>query len=217
MKRILTLALFLSLSFLAQASCDKFYPGSTKIQPFGATELCNDFFVTQYDETQNRALFSSELLAPSGHDLKRKDSFHSDDRLTIKIKPQAYAGTGFDRGHLVPADDATSYEAMHSTFLMSNMTPQNPKLNRGPWKRLEMQTRKLAEAAKTDIHVVTGATYENSPLMKNVPIPSGYYKIIYIEGRKPAAFYADNDDRSRPRKVKVSWLNIKTNMKFPED
>jgi endonuclease G len=43
-----------------------------------------------------------------------------------------------DRGHMCPAADRScSKEDMDATFLMSNMVPQSPNLNRGPWEKLE--------------------------------------------------------------------------------
>lgn len=65
--------------------------------------------------------------------------------------PMAYANhydftrSGFDRGHLCPAQDrAGDLRAMRSTFRLSNIAPQAPSLNRGPWKSTEIFCRKAA-------------------------------------------------------------------------
>ena len=56
-----------------------------------------------------------------------------------------YRGSGYDRGHLAPAEDFEwSAEAMSDSFFMSNMSPQDPSFNRGIWKRLENRVRTWA-------------------------------------------------------------------------
>lgn len=56
-----------------------------------------------------------------------------------------YVGTGYDRGHLCPAQDRSNdLWSMRSTFVFSNIAPQAPSLNRGPWKRTEIFCRKAA-------------------------------------------------------------------------
>ena len=200
----------------AFADCPQFYPNGQTIQPFGATELCNSFFVTQYDDGNKRALFSSEILVPNGHDLPRKNSFHADKRSLNAVKPPEYSGTKKDKGHLVPCDDATSDEQMFETFLMTNMTPQDPKLNRGPWKGLESHVRKEVQASGAPAIVVTGALYESQEMMGRVPVPTGYFKIVYLHDQKPVAYYVDNNDVSKPHEVQMDWIITKTNMKFPK-
>ena len=54
--------------------------------------------------------------------------------------PEVYGRSGYDRGHLAPNSViATRYgkAAQKETFLMTNIAPQRPALNRGPWRALE--------------------------------------------------------------------------------
>lgn len=56
-----------------------------------------------------------------------------------------FTHSGYDRGHLCPAQDrSAATAAMRSTFSMSNIAPQVPALNRGPWKMSEVACRSLA-------------------------------------------------------------------------
>ena len=56
-----------------------------------------------------------------------------------------YTRSGYDRGHMCPAKDRSfSKLAMKSTFVMSNIAPQLPALNRGAWKATEDSCRRLA-------------------------------------------------------------------------
>jgi endonuclease G len=41
-----------------------------------------------------------------------------------RSKPAHYKGSGFDRGHLAPAGDMRSDEAMNDSFRLSNVSPQ---------------------------------------------------------------------------------------------
>lgn len=56
-----------------------------------------------------------------------------------------YRQSGYDRGHLCPAQDRSGDKlAMQSTFVMSNIAPQIPSMNRGSWKKTEILCRNAA-------------------------------------------------------------------------
>lgn len=56
-----------------------------------------------------------------------------------------YVRSGYDRGHLCPAADrSASVQLMRQTFVMANIAPQSPKLNRGDWKKTEIYCRNAA-------------------------------------------------------------------------
>jgi endonuclease G len=77
----------------------------------------------------NRGPFSPDPLLPRGFD---------------HITSHDYEGSGFDRGHLCPAQDrSASQEAMDATFFMTNVMPQSPKSNQEAWERLESYCRTL--------------------------------------------------------------------------
>lgn len=53
-----------------------------------------------------------------------------------------YSGSGFDRGRHAPSGDRTSTVADNSaTFFMTNMMPQSPDNNQGPWEKFETYCR----------------------------------------------------------------------------
>lgn len=61
-----------------------------------------------------------------------------------------YCRTGYDRGHMCPAQDRSrDLLAMRSTFVMSNIAPQVPWLNRGAWKKTESFCRTAAQLYDT--------------------------------------------------------------------
>jgi endonuclease G, mitochondrial len=116
-------------------------------------------------------------------ELPRLDNFRRDAELGDD-SPGAgtYSGSGYDRGHLVPAADVKwSDKAMADSFLMSNVTPQLPALNRGPWRELEEAVRDLARREGAVI-VITGPIiadreYPRLPEAGTV-IPDYYFKVI---------------------------------------
>lgn len=58
------------------------------------------------------------------------------------VSHASYTGSGFDRGHSCPSADRTSSQAANAaTFLMTNMIPQAPANNGGPWADLESYIR----------------------------------------------------------------------------
>lgn len=72
--------------------------------------------------------------------LPRPRKFRVDARLPRSPRNGDYARSGYDRGHMVPNYAIMrSYgkRAQEETFLLSNILPQSPRLNRGVWKRLE--------------------------------------------------------------------------------
>jgi endonuclease G len=80
---------------------------------------------------------------------------------------------------------ATRYgaEAQKETFLMSNVIPQNPIVNRHLWKDLEMRVARRYARYFGEVWVVTGPVFQGKirRLDSGVPIPSHYYKIIVDE------------------------------------
>jgi len=135
----------------------------------------------------------------------RTDDFRPDPDLQDGLRAELsdYRGSGFDRGHLVPAADMKrSLETMSESFLLSNMAPQKPGFNRGIWKVLEGKVRALA-GEKKNIYVMTGALYltgdSDSIGDNHVAVPSHFYKILIAgdrnnpAGLEAVAFIIPND------------------------
>jgi len=107
-----------------------------------------------------------------------------------------YAKSGFDRGHVVPAADARySKEALKETFYLSNVCPQSPECNRGPWAKLEKYVRTLAKTEK-GLEVITGPLFipHDEPNGKryvtyqvigknDVAVPTHFFKVIKSENK----------------------------------
>ena len=192
------------------SNCPQLY-ADKPIEVKGTVELCNTFFVSLYDKQNQRVILVAEHLKPNKDSVPRNDQFHSDARIGHQPNPSQYANTGYDKGHMAPAGDASSIKEMYETFLMTNMTPQKPLLNRMAWRMLEEHTRTLLSKSKSDMYVVNIAVYNTGSgiRMNGIPVPSGYWKIINVDGTT-TYYYADNIDNApvvqKPRAVIESLL-----------
>lgn len=96
-----------------------------------------------------------------------------------------YKGSCFDRGHQTPSADRTDTKENNSaTFLMSNMTPQTPYLNRIIWAHLEQYTRDLVQKQGKKAYIIAGPVYDQNfgsiGPKKDIHVPSKQFKIIYL-------------------------------------
>tara|TARA_R110001592_G_scaffold234108_2_gene491697 strand:+ start:1290 stop:2033 length:744 start_codon:yes stop_codon:yes gene_type:complete len=115
---------------------------------------------------------------------KRKNNFKKDNSVSTESATlKDYKGSGYDRGHLkASADESCNQQQMDETFLMSNMSPQDPGFNRGIWKKLEGHVRYLA-LTNDSIRVITGGDLSDSLEVigdNRVGIPKFYFKVLYV-------------------------------------
>ena len=159
---------------------------------------------------------------------KRDDNFKLDKAVsTGSASSKDYTGSGYDRGHLVPAADMLfSKAAMESSFLMSNISPQAASFNRGIWKKLEAQVRRWA-VANQSLYIITGSFLEADLEMigevNKLAVPRYFYKIIldYHEpDLKAIAFLLPNRGSQSPLSnyvVSVDSLEVLIGLDFFQD
>lgn len=117
-----------------------------------------------------------------GIDVARSEGFYSEPEVPeqYRKKPSDFDNTGFDKGHLAPsaAIDFTVKSNLE-TFSMANVAPQDPKLNRQAWSKLEGLEREWTYTLGKMV-VYTGPIYDKKPkLMNGIPIPASFYKVAY--------------------------------------
>lgn len=125
--------------------------------------------------------------------------------------PADYAGSGMDRGHLVPAADLKwNEEAMRQSFLMTNICPMHKALNEGGWTKLEEKVREWT-ARDSALLVFTGPVVsegDTTLASGRVTVPSAYYKVIMapcVRPRRAIAFiYPNGHSGGRLQKYAVS-------------
>jgi len=160
-------------------------------QPGGdCTLLDKRVFVVCYDEDRRIPAWVAYRLKASDLTgaVDRTDDFRADEALDdeARSEPRDYEHSGYDQGHMAPAEDFTRSErAMSTTFLLSNMTPQRPALNRGKWKALEGQIRKLAGEVQA-VWIITGSLFTTPRPAHHrqtigrgrVAVPTDFFKVI---------------------------------------
>ena len=90
----------------------------------------------------------------------RQNDFRPDDTLPADwyhVQASDYSGSGFDRGHNCPSGDRTRTVPDNSaTFFMTNMMPQAPDNNQGPWEVLESYARTLVSQGN-EVYIIAGS------------------------------------------------------------
>lgn len=109
------------------------------------------------------------------------------------VGPTEYFGSCYDRGHQTPsADRSETIKDNEATFVMSNMLPQTPYLNRVVWMHLEHYTRELIRREGKAVYVVTGPIYDQDfgkiGPKQDIQVPSKNFKVLVIlePGQTPA-------------------------------
>lgn len=124
---------------------------------------------------------------------ERPKKFQIDLRTDARVHHEDYTSSGFDRGHIAPnfvLRRQYGHLAQLESFLMSNIAPQKPDLNRGIWQKAEKRiATKIAEDDQgpksdddiTDHWVISGCIMGEAPdTVKDtgIAIPEAFYKII---------------------------------------
>ncbi len=146
--------------------------------------LDKDGYSLGYSFDYKGAVWVSYILSKGsvGIDVARSESFFPDPDVPARFrkKPDDFRNSGFDKGHLAPsaAIDFTVKSNLQ-TFAMSNVSPQDPKLNRQAWSKLESLEREWTYTLGKMV-VYTGPIYGERPKkMKDIPIPKAFYKVAY--------------------------------------
>ncbi len=109
-------------------------------------------------------------------------------------------------GHMCPAgDNKWDRAAMNQSFLLTNMCPQDEKLNGGGWKKLEEKCRTWANQYG-GIYIVAGPIF-NEPITRTlgegkIAVPDAFFKVVLCLDGTPKAigFLYKNDSSSQPIK-----------------
>ena len=112
-----------------------------------------------------------------------------------------YSGSGWTKGHLMPAADAaTSSSTMEETFYFTNICPQDETLNAGDWQFLEKKVRSWARRYGS-VFVVTGPIVGENRYGtigdRDVTVPDAFYKALLVRRKDGSyssiAFVMGND------------------------
>lgn len=121
------------------------------------------------------------------HEVGRRPPFSRDKSAPASPAPSDYARSGYDRGHMAPNYAiASRYGAAEqkATFLMSNVAPQTPSLNRGPWREMEHRIADLWTARYGEIWVITGCIPDaggETICGTGIDVPASFYQIVVAQ------------------------------------
>jgi len=155
-----------------------------------------DIFTVVYSEEYEQPLMVTyQVLCPfggasrQGLDFRKYEGVHTSDNYD-------YIGNEYDKGHIAPAAAFNcDRDMVKATFSYLNCALQHEGLNRGPWKELERFERNLAKMWEV-VNVKVVIHFDNEPtyVKGGAQIPSGFTKVIEIEGVDTWEFYFPNED-----------------------
>lgn len=150
--------------------------------------LCRTGYALSHDPQRKMPIWVAYRLTREHMDgtEDRTEDFRPDADLASGERAELadYQGSGYDRGHMAPAEAmAWSRVTMSESFLLSNMAPQiGVRFNRHIWKTLETRVRKWTQA-RGELYVVTGPVFETAtPKMigqSQIVVPTHFYKIVF--------------------------------------
>jgi endonuclease G len=153
----------------------------------GDTLITHKFMVISYCRTLKNpewAVYKLDKERVLSQTNARRRNFEPDPALKGTAGSWDYSESGYDRGHIIPAEDMDfNEEAMQESFFMSNISPQLPGFNRGIWKKLENTVRKNA-AKRGDLIIITGSIFQDGELSEinnGVAVPSHFFKVLLHE------------------------------------
>lgn len=236
-KRILLTLLFTPLTaFSAQRAplpvndcASQAVYGQPQISKPDTRLICRQGYFTLNDLQAKIPVWTAWVLTPEHVNgcVKRSNKFAADDSLPPQdqAKPSDYSHSGYDKGHIAN-DDQQSWDPIveRESFLMTNMTPQLPGLNRGIWKVLETATGAWAFDTGHPLEIYAGPIYQwgkDKTIGKDkVDVPTAFYKIV-IDTKTGAvlAFEFPNKPNQGSDiavgQTTVAHIEIQTGINFP--
>jgi DNA/RNA endonuclease G (NUC1) len=117
---------------------------------------------------------------------KRPSRFSADVRVDNPVRHDDYTHSGFDRGHMAP-NRAIGLQhgvnAQRETFLLTNICPQTPNLNRGIWKSIEAREQNKWRVDYCEIWTMVGPVFSKSDpqIDSGIQIPQSYWRLTVDE------------------------------------
>ena len=132
------------------------------------------------------------------HEKRKSYNYAKDPNVKSCPEQWEYRGSGYSRGHMAPAMDMRGDKTtMAQCFYMTNMCPQDTKLNNDHWRVLEEKVHRWAKRDKR-LMVYTGPIMGKNPMMigknqANIAVPEAFFKVLYAPGQgRSIAFIYEN-------------------------
>ncbi len=151
-------------------------------------------YVLSYNDKLHRPNWVAWTLRKEDIGKSTRGAFEPDPLLPrgfVRVTTHAYEGSGFDRGHMCPAQDRSGQQKdMDATFFLTNVVPQSPHSNQRAWERLESYCREQTRTGQV-LHIVCGpqgigGTGKDGPRDEigkagiYVAVPAKLWKVILV-------------------------------------
>jgi len=178
------------------------------------TIIVTPIFKSYFSYKTRTPLFVVYKLYKGGGDSSRSGMEFTVDGLKNCADKSDYSHNGYDIGHMANAEDfAYDSEKEKMTFKFYNALPQTPKLNRGCWKKIETDTRKLSQ---TDSLLIICGGYSFNKKMGKCYVPDYCFKIIKnLNNGTVKTYIFPNDNSDKFTEIKTSDLGHQPN--FPRN
>lgn len=193
-------------------------PELPRIQDYN-TVFVHHYYCLQYNEYLEQASWVAyELTREEVEGKTKRGNYFRPDPLikSGSASPDDYKYSGYDKGHLAPAADMKiSQLAMSESFLMSNITPQKPGLNRRKWAQLERIVRNWAIENST-LLISSGPIFVPGKKIKyigknKVAVPHYFFKVIaHYQGSEIKGIGFILPNKRAPGKLEDYALTIDT-------
>lgn len=212
---------------LPMTECADELPWGVPVSPkVNVVNKCHEGYALQHDNDARIATWVAYTLSPEEtigcH--PRSNAFVADAAIPKGQRAESsdYAKSGYDQGHLAPDGDMSwSQQAGYESFLLSNMSPQVPNVNRGAWKYIETTVRAWAWEKKHTFAVYAGNIYATGTSKtigaNKVVVPERLYKVaVDTVTNEVYAFVLPNAGRLEvnPKLYAVSVADIEAQIGF---
>jgi len=171
-----------------------------------------EIYTSYYSNSLKVPLYVVYYLSNGGGNYSRAKLRFIQEKNTAKNSD--YSKSGYDRGHLVSAEDfAYDHRKQSLTFSYFNCFPQTQSLNRGSWKVWETTIR--IESKRWPLKIFTGGIYGQKKIRGRIGIPDYCWKVVYNQksGLILHALIFSNDNIGSVRRTTLSEL--KSLLKYP--
>lgn len=147
-----------------------------------------EFVIGWADKLKHPAWVAYHVPQSAPFKISERPAFSKDKSVSSSPSPAAYTNTGLDRGHMAPnyaIQTRFGETAQKLTFLMTNIAPQSPALNRGVWKDVEHRIAELWTARYGEIWVIVGTigttTNPQYIISEHIEVPEKFYQLIVAQ------------------------------------
>jgi DNA/RNA endonuclease G (NUC1) len=129
------------------------------------------------------------VACPNGTASRAGMDFYTES--TIKTSDNAdYVNNEWDKGHMAPAASLNcTKEMLLTTFSYTNSALQQQLLNRGVWKKLEIQERTWAQTNTVTVYIRIEFDKTPKRVATNAAIPKGFYKELIVGNIKYCYYF----------------------------